>query len=276
MTDIDLTILEVTPAWEWPRNAREVLLSRLRDDETDEAERLLAAELAGETVVINEELTKALSAVVADRGGSDELRATAAIALGPVLEQMDVYEPLGGGLDRLVPPVIPAHEFQRIRWELKSLYLNEDMPKLVRRRILEASVRAREEWHQDAIREAYDRDDGEWRLTAVFCMGHVPGFADKILKSLDDPDEEVRFEAVRAAGLREIRAAWPRLARLLRSPDTDRDLLLAAIEASVGVRGKATIEFLDDLSASEDQEIAQAAEEAARMASTLYGDLSEW
>ena len=276
MTDIDLTILEVTPPWEWPRNAREVLLSRLRDDETDEAERLLAAELAGETVVINEELTKALSEIIADRDASDELRGTAAIALGPVLEDMDVYEPLGGGLDEFDRPAIPAGEFQRIRWELKALYLNEDTPKLVRRRILEASVRAREEWHQDAIREAYDRDDGEWRLTAVFCMGHVPGFADKILESLDDPDEEVRFEAVRAAGLREIRAAWPQVARLLRSPDTDKDLLLTAIEASVGVRGKATIEFLDQLAESEDRDVAEMARGAMKTANALYGDHSDW
>lgn len=207
MTDLDLTILEVTPAWEWPRNTREVLLNKLRDDQTDEAERVLAAELAGEIVVINEELTKVLSAIVADRGASDELRGTAAIALGPVLEDMDLYEPLGGGLDELDGPAIPVHEFRRIRWELHSLYLNEDTPKLVRRRILEASVRAPEAWHEKAIREAYDRDDSEWRLTAVFCMGHVPGFADKILKALDDSDEEVRLEAARAAESREIRGA---------------------------------------------------------------------
>ena len=276
MAGSDLAILEVTPPWEWPPETREVLLRRLRDDQGDEAERLLAAELAGEILVVNEELTKALSAIIADRGATDRLRSRAAVALGPVLEQMHLHEPLGEELDELEPPVIPPHEFQRIRWELNSLYLNEDTPKLVRRRILDASVRAPETWHEKAIREAYGRDDGEWRLTAVFCMGHAPGFADKILKALDDADEGVRFEAIRAAGLREIRAAWPHVARLLRSPDADRDLLFVAIEASVGVRGKPTIEFLNELSESEDQEIAEMAEEAMMMASTLYGDLSEW
>ena len=107
-------------------------------------------------------------------------------------------------------------------------------------------------------------------------MGRVRDFANEILASLNDPAEAVRFEAVQAAGSREIRAAWPHVARLLRSPDTDRQLLLAAIEASVGVRGKATIEFLDDLSASDDKEIAEAAEEATMTANALYGDLSEW
>lgn len=276
MSAIDLTILEVTPPWEWPGDAREALLEKLIDDRADEAERLLAAELAGEIVVINEELTRALSALVANRDASDELRGQAAIALGPVLEEMDLHEPLGDDWDELDPPRIPPHEFQRIRWELNSLYLNEGTPKLVRRRILEASVRAPEAWHEDAIREAHDPDDHEWRLTAVFCMGRVPGFSNEVLESLNDPDEDVRFEAVRAAGLREIRAAWPDVARLFRSPDTDRELLLAAIEASVGVRGKATIEYLDDLSASEDKEIAMMAADATSMANALYGDLSEW
>ncbi len=273
MTDVDLTILEVTAPWEWPNTAGEAVLKRLRDKQADEAERLLAAELAGEIVIVSQDLTKALSAIVSDPGASDELRGRAAIALGPVLEEMDVHEPLGNELD---PPPIPPHEFQRIRWELQAVYRAADTPKEVRRRILEASVRAPEAWHQGAIREAYDRDDDEWRLTAVFCMGRVQGFTSEILASLKDPAEAVRFEAVQAAGLREVRAAWPHVARLLRSPDTDRQLLLAAIEASVGVRGKATIEFLGHLSASKDEEIAEAAEEATMMANALYGDLSEW
>lgn len=275
MTGIALATLEATPPWEWPDDARETLLEKLRDDGANEAERLLAAGLAGEIVVVNEELTKALSAIVANRDASEELRGQAAIALGPVLEEMDFHEPLGDELHELDPPPILPHEFQRIRWELHSLYQNEDTPKLVRRRILEASVRAPEAWHEHAIRNAYDRDDDEWRLTAVFCMGRVPGFVNEILESLDNPDGEVRLEAVRAAGLRELRAASPHVARLLRSPDTDRQLLLTAIEASVSVRGKATIELLGDLSASEDEEIAEIAEEALTMASALYGDPSE-
>ena len=121
MTDVDLTILEVTPPWEWPSDAREAVLKRLRDNQADEAERLLAAELAGEIVIVSQDLTKALTAIVADQGASDELRAQAAISLGPVLEEMDVYEPLGYGLDELDSPPIPPHEFQRIRWELNSL-----------------------------------------------------------------------------------------------------------------------------------------------------------
>ncbi len=138
MTDLDLTILELTAPWEWPSDAGEAVLKRLRDNQADETERLLAAELAGEIVIVSQDLTKALTAIVADQGASDELRAQAAISLGPVLEEMDVYEPLGYGLDELDSPPIPEHEFQRIRWELQGVYRAADTPKEVRRRILEA------------------------------------------------------------------------------------------------------------------------------------------
>lgn len=66
------------------------------------------------------------------------------------------------------------------------------------------------------------------------------------------------------------------MARLLRSPDTDRDLLLAAVQVSVGVRGKATVEHLDELSESEDRDVAEMARRAMGTANALHGDLSDW
>jgi hypothetical protein len=58
----------------------------------------------------------------------------------------------------------------------------------VRRRVLEASVRAPQDWHQEAIREAYSSGDESWRLTAVFCMRFVRGFKDQtFLKGHDEP-----------------------------------------------------------------------------------------
>ena len=58
------------------------------------------------------------------------------------------------------------------------------VPKELRRRILEASVRAFEPWHPDAIRTAYASSDQEWVLTAVFAMAHIKGFDEQILESL--------------------------------------------------------------------------------------------
>lgn len=44
------------------------------------------------------------------------------------------------------------------------------VPKEVRRRVLEGSVRAPQDWHKDAITEAYAGNDELWKLTAVFAM----------------------------------------------------------------------------------------------------------
>ena len=169
----------------------------------------MAAELAGEIVAINDHLAGALLSIVAAATASDELRSRAALALGPVLEQMD-NDSIGDvpGLDdEFDAQPISEHTFHRIQQSLRARHLEDDIPKEVRRRILEASVRAPADWHRDAIRAAYSRDHREWRLTAVFAMQYVRGFTDEIVAALDDPDEEVRYEAVNAAGNWEVDAA---------------------------------------------------------------------
>ncbi|HYM61819.1 MAG TPA: hypothetical protein VEZ11_13110 [Thermoanaerobaculia bacterium] len=87
-----LKVLENTPPWEWPESAAKTLLDVLRDGKASEADLLLAAELAGDMVVINDSLVDALLAIVRDAGRSAELRGRAAIALGPVLETGDTQE----------------------------------------------------------------------------------------------------------------------------------------------------------------------------------------
>ena len=163
----------------------------------------MAAEMAGEIVAINDHLAGALLSIVADATASDELRSRAALALGSVLAQMD-NDSIGDvpGLDdEFDAQPISEHTFHRIQQSLRARYLEDDIPKEVRRRILEASVRAPAAWYRDAIREAYSREDRDWRLTAVFAMRFVDGFTDEIVAALNDPDEEVRYEAVNAAAI---------------------------------------------------------------------------
>ena len=81
-----LKIFEDIPPWEWPEDAAKIFLEVLRDDQADESERLLAAELAGEATVINDELVDALLAIVRSDHDPDSLRAKAVISLGPALE----------------------------------------------------------------------------------------------------------------------------------------------------------------------------------------------
>ena len=235
---MDLTRLANLPPWQWPPGIGNTLLAVLRDRKADESEHLLAAEMAGEIVAINDDLAGVLLSIVGDATASDELRSRAALSLGPVLEQMD-RDSIGDipGLDdELDDQPISEHTFHRIQQSLRARYLEDDIPNEVRRRILEASVRAPADWHRDAVREAYSRDDRDWRLTAVFAMQYVRGFTDEIVAALDDPDEEVRYEAVTAAGNWEVDAAWPLVSALVAAPDTDKALLLAAIEAAAADR----------------------------------------
>jgi hypothetical protein len=109
------------------------------------------------------------------------------------------------------------------------------VPTEVRRRILEASVRARERCHRDAIHEAYSRANRDWRLTAVFCMQYVLGFDDQIVEASHDSDADIRREAIDAAGNWEREAVWPSVAAMLASSATEKRLLIAAIEAGASV-----------------------------------------
>ncbi|MDE0024016.1 MAG: hypothetical protein OXP69_06315 [Spirochaetaceae bacterium] len=272
---MDLKRLANFPPWNWPPDIANTLLAVLRDREADESDHLLAAEMAGEIVAINDDLAGGLLSIVGDAAASEELRSRAALSLGPVLEQMDT-DSIGDlpGLDddSFDAPPISEHTFHRIQQTLHARYLEGDIPKEVRRRILEASVRAPADWHRDAIRKAYSSDDRDWRLTAVFAMRFVSGFDDEVVASLDDPDEEISYEAVWAAGNWEIDAAWPHVSALLTAPATDKVLLLAAIEAAGAIRPREAEPLLAELSDSEDTDIADAADNAMMMASSPFDD----
>ena len=239
------------------------MLAVLRDRKADESQHLLAAEMAGETVAINDALAGALLSIVGDATASDELRSRAALALGPVLEQMDMDSigDIRGVGDVLDAQPISEQTFHRIQQALRARYLGDDIPKEVRRRILEASVRAPADWHRVAVRAAYPREDRDWRLTAVFAMRFVRGFTDEIVSALDDPDEEIRFEAVSAAGNWEVDAAWPYVSALL-----------AAIEAAAAIRPQEAEPLLAELTDSHDTDISDAADNAIMMATDPFDD----
>src|SRR5689334_9531115 len=86
---MDLKTLQSIPPWDWPRDAGETFQEALIDRQADESDRLIAAELAGDLVVMNDQLADSLMAIIGSPDEPEQLRATAAIALGPVLEQME-------------------------------------------------------------------------------------------------------------------------------------------------------------------------------------------
>jgi hypothetical protein len=146
--------------------------------------------------------------------------------------------------------------------EFEKVYSDKSTPKEVRRRILEASVRAPQTWHQDAIRHAYSGGDKEWVLAAVFSMRWVRGFDDQILQALKSEDPEINYQAVIAAGNWELDGAWPHIVELVKDAHCSKPLLLAAIGALSGIRPAEARDILEDLAESDDEEIAEAVSEA--------------
>jgi hypothetical protein len=258
---MELKTLQDTPPWDWPRDAGKKFQKILIDHQADETDRLIAAELAGDLTVINDELADVLTAIIRRPDEPEQLRAVAAIALGPVLEQAET-----DGFEDPDDVPITQRTFRNIQDCLHKLHFDNSIPKEVRRRILEASVRAPEEWHQNAIRAAYSSGDQAWILTAVFSMRWVRGFDDQILEALKSGDAEIQYEAIQAAGTWGLAAAWSHILALVRDAATPKSLLLAAIGAVASICPAEARSVLVDLADSDDEEIAEAVDEAIEMA----------
>jgi hypothetical protein len=260
MARMDLNTLKDTPPWDWPEGTAKILLGILRDEKAAEADRVLAAEMAGDFTV-NDELVDALLSVLGNGKGSERLRGRAAISLGPALEAADTE-----GFENTSEPPISEPTFQRVQRSLRELYVAAGTPEDLRRQILEASVRAPQDWVPDAIRAAYSSSEEKWKLTAVFCMRFVRGFDEKIREALESQNPDIHYQAVVAAGNWGVEAAWPHIATLITSRGTPKDLLLAAIEAVPSICPPQAGEVLDGLIDSDDEDIAEAVQEALAMA----------
>jgi len=272
MHRMDIKTLQDIPPWEWPAEAAQLLLEIVSDPGADPADRLMASELAGDYTVLNDALAKALLQIVLDDKESLDLRSTAVISLGPALEHADMME-----FEDENDILITQGMFTEIVEQLHQLYLRRDLPQELRRRVLEGAVRAPRTWHHEAVQSAYAQDDPDWRHTAVFCMGYVGGFDQQIIKSLQSADPLIHYHAVCAAGNWEIEEAWPHVAELVRSDETEKELRIAAIGAAAAIRPEEASILLGDLIESDDEDIAEAVLEALAMADGLEGfDLEDF
>jgi hypothetical protein len=227
---------------------------------------MIAADLAGDTTVLTDDLAGVLLSIIANPTELELLRARAAISLGPTLEMA------AEGFDDLEEIAIGEPMFLKIQNTLRSVFQDASTPKEVRRRVLEGSVRAPESWHTEAVREAYASGDQEWLLTAVFSMRWLDGFEEQILASLRNPDPDIQFEAIAAAGEWELDPAWDFVAGLVNDPGTPKHLLLAAIGAVGTIRPAQAMSILADLADSDDEDIAAAADESLMMAEAISNE----
>ncbi len=264
---MDIKTLENTPAWEWPDNADDIILNVLRNPGAEASDRLVAAKLAGDYSVINEELAAELLSILTNKGEGDELRSWAAISFGPALENADMM-----GFDDPDDIILSEKTCEKVQKTLRKIYMDSDTSKDLRRRVLEASVRAPEDWHREAVAAAYRDKDEDWKLTAVFCMGYVSGFEKQIVESLKSDNTEIELHAVEAAGVWEIDKAWKHISSLVKSKNTEKNLLLAAIESAAFIRPEDAEALLSPLLESDDQDIVDAVNEALSMNDEDYED----
>src|SRR5581483_4651149 len=142
--DRKLTLLDKLPPWEWPPDAERTIVAVLGNRSRPAAERIRAAHLAGENPNITDSQTAKLTAIVADSADPDEVRIAAAIALGPGLETQDMED----GDSELDEPPLTDLVFARAKRTLHRVYDDPASSKLLRRRVLEAAVRAPEDWQR--------------------------------------------------------------------------------------------------------------------------------
>ncbi len=261
---MDLKALIGTPPWDWPEDIGKTFLEILKDREADAADRILAVEMSSDISQINDEIAEVMLSIADNDNESGEMRCRAVMSLGAALEYADME-----GFDD--PDEVPISEkmFDFIQKTFRRLYMDAAVPETVRRRMLEASVRAPMEWHRNHVRAAYHSTEEAWRLTAVFCMGFIPGFDEEILTALSSENPDIVCQAVWAAGNWGMDNAWPNIAALLDSERTEKELLLAAIDAAINIRPAAAVTLLGDLVDSTDPEIADAASEALSMAEAI-------
>lgn len=254
---MDLKHLQALDPWDWPTEAGDLIYQTLSNEKADPAQRLIAAELAGNHVVVNDDLAKTLIAIADHDDESAQLRAEAIIALRPCLEFADMM-----GFDDPEDILISEPCFQDIQKKLHKLYLNVDFSQTLRRLVLETAVHAPQSWHWMAIDCAYKHRDPAWRLTAVFCMQFIKGFDSQILESLNSENPQIHYHAICAAADWELDAAWDHVQELVRSASTDKIMLLAAIDAVAAIRPQEAPTVLKHLVASEDEDVSVAIYEA--------------
>jgi HEAT repeat protein len=124
----------------------------------------------------------------------------------------------------------------------------------VRRRALEALAFSSRRELAALIEEAYDSDELQLRVSALFAMGRTADsrWAQQVQAELGSPVPELRFEAARAAGELELSDAAPVLAELAQDEDPQvREAAIWSLSQVGGTTAQAALNQL--LEAAEDE-----------------------
>lgn len=261
-------ILDLLETGECPWESQPALMKILEGD--DSKMKLRALEFTSDLIDKDAFALRHLD-IVEDGSERTKVRARAAIALGPTIELCGY----GFWDDPYDPPPLSRECFRQIQRRFERLYRSADVPKLVRRRALEASVRAPQEWHRGAIRAAWNGEDPEWRRTAVYAMGEVGGFESALSDALDADDKRIVCQALRAAANQDgVPGARKKILHFARTPQAPRGCRIAAIEALRFVSSPDAFSLLDRLTHDRDDEVAGTAAWALDEWTIYNGDRS--
>ena len=179
----------------------------------------------------------------------ESVRAAAALALGrfALLAELGKLRPDDGAkVEKALAAVIDDQEEQLG----------------VRRRAVEAIATFSLPEVTEIIQEAYQSDDDEMRVSAIYAMGRNsdPAWLPTLVKELSNPDTEMRFEAAGACGELGEEEAVPHLLRLIY--DLDAQVQLSAIAALGKIGGNEAGAALRECMNHTAEHIRRAAEDA--------------
>ena len=137
--------------------------------------------------------------------------------------------------DGITRPPITERMFHEIQDQLRQVFLDNTVPKEVRRRILEASGRATNDWHQNAIEQAFSNGDPEWKANRCVRDGLRHGLRQADPRGLEGSRSGDSRTSSQSGRHVELEAAWAHALALIQDRKTPKPLLLAAIGAVASI-----------------------------------------
>ncbi len=141
---------------------------------------------------------------------------------------------------------------------LLDRYEKEDYEE-VKQEILRALAYCGKQEILELIKKAYDSDKKAWKIAALEAMGRSADhhWKDHVLANITNPDGDLQYEAIRASGELELKAARDLLLRVLAEEISNNDIYYQTIWALSKIGGGSVRETLQDLldNANNEEEI---------------------
>ncbi|MFN8498915.1 MAG: HEAT repeat domain-containing protein [Anaerolineae bacterium] len=144
----------------------------------------------------------------------------------------------------------------------------------VRRYAVESLAFLGDDEVRGVIEDAYNAPSESMQASAIRGMGRSldPYWSGTVLMELSNADPRIRQEAVWASGELELKQAVPTLVDMLEEPN--RDLLIGVIQSLGRIGGPIARQALELVAESEDEEIAEEAEDA--LSELLFNEGEDW